>query len=468
MQVEDFGFKKLGKVANKKSTTIKSSRLGIGFETLDRDMWNVEQAWPVLDDLGVKWARVQTGWAKTEKEKGVFDFSWLDDIVDNLLERGVQPWFNVGYGNSLYTPTATPDGTGFPPIYTETERKAWRDYIKALTKHYRDRITHYEIWNEPDCSGFFKPEVDPVRYVDLVKLTVPVIKELHSNATIICGALGFAMNPGGLSYLETCFENGMAEYSDIISYHGYKYLPEQYIDQEFPAFVHLLKKYKPSLKYWQGETGCPSKNPPKCTMALNEMKVNEDVQRRWLLRRILLELGSDAQMINYFTMGDFGKYLLGGDLGFTSHKGLLRLEDGTRKPAYYALQCLTSLLHDPIEIADGRSSFRMQSDDNDNSITREQAAAAYQVNLIREDVPVHAWWLRESAEEESVWKSITFYYWLDKSLRLENPVLIDPTHQDVYKLDLKINYKMPEFANLPISNSPMILTDRSIVDITNE
>jgi hypothetical protein len=465
MTLDDFGFKPLGKLANTKSTAIGSSRLGIGFETLDRDMWDPTPAWPVLEDLGVKWARVQSGWAKTETVKGVYDFAWLDEIVDKLIARGVQPWLSVSYGNSLYTPGATPDGTGFPPIYTETERTAWTAYVKALTEHYRERVTHYEIWNEPDCSGFFKPEVNPVLYVDLVKLTVSAIKAVQTEATIICGAFGFAMNPGGLRYLETCFENGMAEYCDIISYHGYKYMPEQYIEQEFPAFIRLLKKYKPSLQYWQGETGCPSKNPPKCTMALNEMKVDENVQRRWLLRRVLLELGLDAAMINYFTMGDFGKYLLGGDLGFSSHKGLLRLEDGTRKPSYFALQCLASLLHDPLEVAGGRTSFRLQAADNDHAITREQAAAAYQVNLVRGDVPVHAWWLRESVEEESVWKSIDFYYWLDKSLRLEHPVLIDPTQQDVYELELKWNYRMPEFANLPISNSPMILTDRSIVDI---
>ena len=200
-------------------------------------------------------------------------------------------------------------------------------------------------------------------------------------------------------------------------------------------------------------------------MALSEMVVSEAVQTRWLLRRVLLELGLNVEVINYFTMGDFGKYLLGGDLGFSSHKGLLRLEDGSVKPSYHALQCLATLLHDPLEIANGRTSFRMQTVDNDTSITREQAAAAYQVNLVRGDVPVHAWWLRENVELDSIWKRMTMYYWLDQSLRLENPVLVNPASHEVYALELKRNYGSPEFAHLPISNSPMILTDRSIVDI---
>jgi len=468
MEVSDFGYKYLGKIKPKRSTEIASSRIGVGFETLDRDMWNVEHAWPVLEELGVKWARVQTGWAKTEKSPGVYNFNWLDEIVDKLLERGVQPWLSVSYGNKLYTPQAPDDGVGYVPIYTPEERNGWSAYVTALTKHYRDRIKHYEIWNEPDV-GFFKPKPDPALYVDLIKLTVSAIKHEQPEAFIIGGALGVAMSPRGLTFTEGCFKNGMGDYIDAITYHGYKYMPEQYGDQEFPAFCHLLNKYKPSLEYWQGETGCPSLNPPpgqKNILALTDMIVSEDIQARWLIRRILLELGYGASLVSYFTMGDFGKYLFDGDLGHTSHKGLLRLDDGSCKPSYYALQGLTSLLHNPVTPANGMSSFRLESCEHESSITRAQAASAYQVNLVRGNVPVQAWWLREEVSPDPEWKSMNLRYWYDAdSLQLEHPVLIDPARQEVYELERKINWNTLEFVNVPISNSPMLITDRSVVDI---
>lgn len=460
----DFGFKYLGKLVNCKSTSIESSKLGVGFETLDRDMWDVEQAWPVLDDLGVKWARVQTGWAKTEKTRGVYDFTWLDDIVDKLLERGVQPWLSVSYGNPLYTPGASPDGVGFPPIYTAEEREGWTAYVKELTRHYKDRVSHYEIWNEPD-AGFFKPKPDPALYADLVQLTSTAIRSEYPESVIIGGALGVAMCPNGLDYTEACLQNGMADYIDIITYHGYKFMPEQYSIQEFPAYRRLLDRYKPGLKIWQGETGCPSKVPEGNDQALAEMEVSEAVQARWLARRVLLELGYGAEHVNYFNMGDFTKYLFGGDLGYTSHYGLVRMEDGTPKPAYYTLQTLATLLHDPMEVAHDRMSFRMQVGDDNNAVTRDQAAAGWQVSFVRGDVPVHAWWLREDVTKEEEWKTITMYYWLDSELRLTQPVLVNPVTQDVFELCLKKNYGMNEFANLPISNSPMILTDKSILCI---
>lgn len=46
--------------------------------------------------------RIQSGWQRTEQEKGIYDFAWLDDIVDNLLKRGLKPWMCLCYGNELY------------------------------------------------------------------------------------------------------------------------------------------------------------------------------------------------------------------------------------------------------------------------------------------------------------------------------------------------------------------------------
>jgi len=461
MEVKDFGFKRLGKLATKLATQISSSRLGVGFETLDRDMWDAAQAWPVLDALGVKWARVQSGWAKTETAKGVYHFEWLDGIVDKLLERGVQPWLSVSYGNRLYTPQASADGAGYPPVYTETERQGWRAYVKALAGHYRGRVRHFEVWNEPDCSGFFRPKPDPALYVALVKATAEALRSAQSDAYVVGGAMGMAMTTAGLAFLDTCLRHGMADHCDALSYHGYKYMPEQYLDQELPAFERLLETHRPSMPRWQGETGCPSKVPDGNTEALCGMQASEASQTRWLLRRVLLELGIDAKLVSYFTMGDFGKYIRDKDLGFSSHYGLLRLEDGAPKPAYFALQSLATLLHDPLEPARGRFSVRLEGAD----LSRERAAAAYQVNLVRGDVPVHAWWLREGVEKDSVWDSSTLYFWLEAGLRLDRPVLVDPAKQDVYALSPELGMGGLEFRGLPISNSPLLLTDQSLLEV---
>lgn len=72
-------YKKTGEVKAVKSKEILSSRLGLGLEKLDRDLFDPSGVYDKLGALGVKWIRLQSGWCRTEKEKekGVYDFSWL-------------------------------------------------------------------------------------------------------------------------------------------------------------------------------------------------------------------------------------------------------------------------------------------------------------------------------------------------------------------------------------------------------
>ncbi|MDY5582405.1 MAG: beta-galactosidase, partial [Candidatus Merdousia sp.] len=95
-------WEEIGRIKHKSAAEIADSRLSVGFECLDRDMFEPEKVYDKLAAIGIKWARCQTGWSKTEKQKGVYDFAWLDSVVDNLIKRGIKPWFNVGFGNPIY------------------------------------------------------------------------------------------------------------------------------------------------------------------------------------------------------------------------------------------------------------------------------------------------------------------------------------------------------------------------------
>ncbi len=64
----------------------------VGCETLDRDYSKFDNYKQYVGQTGVGYARIQSGWAKCEPEKGKYDFAWLDNIVDGLIEQGVKPW----------------------------------------------------------------------------------------------------------------------------------------------------------------------------------------------------------------------------------------------------------------------------------------------------------------------------------------------------------------------------------------
>ncbi len=494
MKFDNFsGLKYIGKLKNRKSTEIKSSRLGVGFECLDRDMWDKEQAWPVLDDLGVKWARVQSGWARTEEEKGKYDFAWLDEIVDKLIERGVEPWISISYGNPLYcgkVNVAAPGkpeefmecdkfGVGFPPVYSPEAREGWQNYVRALAEHFKDRVTHYEVWNEPDLLSFWKAQPKAAEYVDLVRLTSEPLKAVFPEAKLIAGAIAWGMTVWSLRWFEDCMKAGMGEHADIITYHGYKSVPERHSTQEIAAFNHIINKYAPGTPYWQGEAGMQSYVPEEAigSGALSTMKCTEEIQARMLLRRTLLELNNGCSMSSYFQMGDFAHY--SSWQSATYHYGLVRLKDGSCKPAYYALQSLCTLLHGALEDACGRTAAHL-SVKTDTSDPRATKANTWNANFVRDGKPVHSWWLPESLENELEYKTVDMSMYVDSDLSLPEPVLVDPLTQEVYSVEFGYDKRTcgeewmfddPEalgimhFPSLPVSIDPLILIDRSQIEL---
>lgn len=487
------GIKYIGQLKTKSSTCISSSRLGVGFETLDREMWDVEQAWPLLSDLGVKWARVQTGWARCERVIGVYDFQWLDVIVDGLIRRGVQPWLSLSYGNPIHTKELNvaigkgsspvmepcdPFGVGFPPIQSEGERIAWQKYVRALVRHFRSRVTHYEVWNEPDLLSFWRCQPKAREYVDLVCLTVGPLRDEFPGAKIIGGAIAWGMTVWSIKFLEDCMILGLGKMVDIISYHGYKKIPERHSQQEIHAFKYVLQKYAPGIDFWQGEGGMQSFVPDGAQglAALSTMKNSESIQARMLLRRFLLEISNGVSMTSWFHMADFSHYA---QCKKTFHYGLIRLSDGSPKPSYRAMQTLATLLCDPAMPALGMTSCHMSVLD-DTADPRGTKEATWHANFVCNSVPIHAWWIPESLEEEPVVRRAEMNFWMDRCLSLSDPVLIEPVSQAVYEVPVARDrrtcaesWMQPDpdsegirvIGPVPVCNSPMIITDRSIVEV---
>ena len=56
----------IGTVKRKTAADVTDTRLGIGFEKLDRAVFDPEKAYDKIAAIGVKWTRIQSGWARTE------------------------------------------------------------------------------------------------------------------------------------------------------------------------------------------------------------------------------------------------------------------------------------------------------------------------------------------------------------------------------------------------------------------
>lgn len=343
---------KVGSVAAVQANEVGESRIGLGFEKLDRDVFDPEKAYDKVAALGVKWIRIQAGWARTEKVKGVYDFAWLDSVVDNLLRRGLRPWMCLCYGNGLYTEQAAKifGAVGCPPICTEEEKTAWCRYVAAVTARYRGRIGWYEVWNEPDGKWCWKHGPSGTEYGEFVKMTAAAIRQGDAQAKIIGGSMCLP----GLQWLSDVLRTGAGAYMDAFTYHAYSPTETEGFNR-VQAIRALCGSYRADMEIIQGETGSQSRSDGAGALAGGAW--TEERQAKFMARHMVADLFDEVMFASYFSCMDMIEALNGTvddkasrlDYGYF---GVLRAEfDGegfstgeySPKPSYRTLQTIAAI-----------------------------------------------------------------------------------------------------------------------------
>ena len=333
LQELDPGLLCLGELATRTSHEIKDSSWGVGCETMDRDYATFGNFKAFVAETGAKHARLQSGWDKTERVKGQYDFAWLDEHVHGLIACGVKPWMCICYGSRHYGLTAE---MGWPVAkITEVPETfaAWTRYVRALVTRYRDVIDEWEVWNEP-----FGKQADV--YSKLVIATADVVHEVQPAAKVYVSA------PGAFENYEAILENlkkaGKLECVTAWIYHPYVKNPDAndpwWGFDTVARLQELLKRYNPDYTVIQGEVGCPAQL--EYSHALNNHPWSEYSQAKWNLRRMA---GEHVRGIPYgvFSMVDFEykKFML-------QSFGLLRMDLAQevvyRRPTFYACRNMMS------------------------------------------------------------------------------------------------------------------------------
>ena len=353
--------RKIGSLPKLSAKEIEFSRIGIGFEKLDRGVFDPERAYDKVAAIGVKKIRIQSGWRRTEKERGVYDFEWIDSIVDNLIARGLEPWVCLCYGNPLYTDFAEKifGSVKCPPL-GEDARRGWVNYVTATVEHFKDRVKFWEIWNEPELG--WKHYFEEVRenydmtlnareYAQFGIDTSRAIKAVDPDAKVVGFALAHTRAP---YFVNTAFRAGLAEHLDYVSFHLYSAADWQREDV-IRALRSLIDMYNPKIGIIQGEGGAQSRSDGHG--AVKGFAWTPAKQMKILLRTLVTDLWCGVEFTSYFSTMDMIEALYGvigdkssyldygyfGVLGADFDENGVATGDYTPKPSYYALQTLATL-----------------------------------------------------------------------------------------------------------------------------
>ncbi len=330
---EGIPFPRVGKLCARHAKEITGSPWSVGAETMDRDFIIYDNWKEYLGPLGIKKARIQAGWAKTEQVKGVYDFAWLDHVVFDMPKQGVTPWMCLGYGNPIYEGGGQARLMGGVPTSDEA-LAAWTKWVKANLERYKLVITEWEVWNEPNYR------VSAEDYARLLVLTAETVRAIQPQATIIAMSLG-----SGVDYkyadkvLAILAEQDKLHLIDQVTHHRHQRNPDP--NEPELELEKVVAKYSDRIAIRQGEAGCPSE---WCeTRALSKYPWTELSQAKHVMRRMLADLGRGKESSVFGIM----------DMKYTdemNRKGLLKSRDDQTveyaKPAYYAVQNVASVFDD--------------------------------------------------------------------------------------------------------------------------
>lgn len=450
----DIGLPIVGKVQPRAAHEIAGSSWSIGGETIDRDFAVYQNYRKYLGPLGAKAIRLQAGWAKCEREPGIYTWAWLDEIVTDAIAQGVQPWLELGYGNRVYPGGGGPGlGDGLPS--SPEALAAWDRWAKALVERYKDRVQVWEIWNEPDLASAVRVTVDG--YVGLYHRTASIIRSQQTESRIIAlallGNIDFADQ-----FLAGMQAKGRLDLIDTITIHGYPRNPDD--TTNIDRLQAVIAKYGRAIEVRQGETGAPSRHQRQ--FALKEISWTENLQAKWNLRRMLVHRGRDVPF-NLFTMIDLHYthyHLQSGNALRMNFKGLLATNpDQTvahAKPSYYAAQNVFSIFDHTLN--------RILDYPFTSTSLRGVALTGYQYSA--KGGQVVAYWINDAPPADS--NGVTFINLTLARGRFTEPVLVDLLTGMVYALAPASWEQRPDgvtFVDLPVYDAPMLIAEKAVLHL---
>lgn len=222
-------------------------------------------------DMGFKWVRMNYGiqWRTVEPEEGVWDFSAIDPRIDAFEENDLM--ILVALGGVPKRQSTAPEGFRgwLDRNFVPKDIDAFAEYTRRVAKHYRGRIQHYEVWNEPFLPKFLiRDYVDgrfvhgtPAQYVEMQHKAYAAMKSVAPETVVMWNA--------GPHYDEAwnreVVDLGIRRSVDILTFHLYTNTvlgtPNDAADRAITATRELWTGSDQITEIWNSEGGASGNDP---------------------------------------------------------------------------------------------------------------------------------------------------------------------------------------------------------------
>ena len=214
----------------------------------------------------------------------------------------------------------------------------WEEHVYRLVDHYKDRVKHWEVWNEPDIVVFWEPEPNPQDYAKVLSAAYRGAKRADRDCTVYgVSSTSAPFRRSDWTFVEAVLKAGGLRSMDVLAVHPYHF-PQSPEEAGLSAFVDqtvaMMQKYGGRKGVSFTEIGVVTH--------INSRGSSERVQAEMLPRSYVISLASGCvDKIFWFRLWDPGI-----DRSYLEHAAGVVYHDWTPKPAYFAHRTLATELQD--------------------------------------------------------------------------------------------------------------------------
>ncbi|WP_205746098.1 GH39 family glycosyl hydrolase [Dyella terrae] len=204
--------------------------------------------------------------------KPVYNFSYVDQIYDGLLARGVKPFVELGFMPEALDSKPHAQKVFFYKLRASPPRNyaLWDGLIKAFAQHLVDRYGidevaswYFEVWNEPDIP-FWNGKPAQATYFKLYDHTARALKSVDPRLRVGGPATS------AVAWIPEFLQHVHARKSpvDFVSTHAYgnvcpdvKKVREQIASSAYPALPFILSEFNATIYTRTDITDAPYMGP---------------------------------------------------------------------------------------------------------------------------------------------------------------------------------------------------------------
>ncbi len=333
---------------------IAAGTTGVAGGFVNSDMANIAL-------MGVGSVRLDLSWGSLQPTEGVYDapaLAALDAKVNAAYDNGVSLLAIVDYAPPWATGKTLAETNATHPYPMPSKVAAYGQFATDMASRYQGKINGFEIWNEPNLSGFSGGNPDVNRYVTMFSAAYNGIKSASPTVSIITGGtapdtdvlIDPARGPVDDNYKDMApitFINGLYSAKaqglltfDAVGMHPYPLWTGSSVVTDFQndswsaryAIEHvrttMVNAGDSAKKIWFTEFGAPTVLPNGCTESQQDAKISNGIT-------YFRGLGYGGPIFIYSY-----RDRLTGDPDVESNFGVLR-SDNSQKPSWFTLDTMS-------------------------------------------------------------------------------------------------------------------------------